>query len=289
MSTFRKDSLLGLNFNLISSTVSPTYDSYPSLSNQKPNLVPYFPGAKQNAIQKAASQGRAQPNNPNSPQNLPKQASLGSLGLFPMQSAPDSTGRTSPIGKIGIPFAKLTVEKISYFSRPNSVKKLPRKSPERNISPSELQLLKKVSSKEIAGTPKKADQLHKKLNLKAKSLFQKLQTGRASVDNLSESDLLQVRIDSFLSNFFKLAIDAVTKPKSQRVTLDIAILRKCLANVDFFKEQEPKALESLYKALSHCSLKSGEVVYTRGKRKLLRCKELRIFPQMRLEQICGFY
>jgi len=254
MATFRKDPTIGLNLELFSGNISPINGSPVSSRAQGQNLVASFPEMKQNFIRKGTHQGRSPSNQINSPQSL---SSLASLGLFPVQPISAGPTRGSPIGRIGVPSAKVTVERFSSFSRPSSVRKSSTKSPGRNGSPSglssEVSLFKKLSSKEMnTQLSKKTEKVKKVPDLQANSLFRKLQSGRANIENLSESDLIQ------------LAIDSICKNRTYRGTTDMAILSRCMSNVTLFKDEDPKTLESLFKTMRYFSMKAGEIVYTKN-------------------------
>jgi len=254
MTVYRKDPTIGLNLELFSTNISPINGSPVSSRGQGQNLVGGFPEMKQNFVRKGTHQGRSPSNQIHSPQSL---SSLASLGLFPMQPISPGPTRGSPIGKIGVPFGKLAVEKFSSFSRPSSVRKASTKSPERNISQSrlssEVSLFKKLSSKEMnTQLSKKIETIRKVPNLQVNSLFRKLQTGRANIENLSESDLIQ------------LALDSICKNRASRGATDIAILSRCMSNVNLFKDEDSKTMEGLFKAMRYFSMKAGEIVYTKS-------------------------
>jgi len=176
----KSNSGLKINLNLVNADRMAQSSSSPLL-NQKPILIPNLPKFKQKPI-------RRNQNNPkansvmNSPSNANDVMMTASLGLFPVN------------GKIGVPSMSATTEKLSAFSKVLKKKPTFVKSVEREVITSDIEISSPKKGTNKLKSIVKALEFIKPQENPLNILFKKLQTGRISIENVQEQDLIKVNI-----------------------------------------------------------------------------------------------
>jgi len=246
MDTSKQDSKpmsgLKINMNLVKSDLLLQTSSSPLLSH-KPVLVPNLPGFKQKPMRRNPNVVKAI-SAMNSPSSANQRFMTSSLGLFPVKDG--------GFGQIGVPSMQATAEKLSAFSK--ILKKKPTfvKSVEREPIPSEVEIPSPKRANNKLKSIVKALELIKPQDNPLNILFKKLQTGRISIENVAEQDLI------------KLAIHVVQKPKELRGATDDLVLSRCVQVIPFFKEVETKLLEKMARTFTYIPLKARETVFNIG-------------------------